>query len=350
MWKRHSAMMRYILKVFTLLLFCSVAVAQEVQDLKTSSYVDTIGSEKKLSFVHWGSYPEKELEQAFLSFSKAHLSPVTRDILIQVLSEKTSFDAEVGKEGAWLDLRLQMLKNLRAHEALTKIVPFLPAEQGDKIKIEAFFLAKDWYNGCTLVEKYPEEQEEKLFCAALIGSKEEAELLYELALEKNELSPTSLALIKGLLEKSPKPKDFPEGSLSTIQRFAAETLKWTSPIEEQKAPHYAPFGRAIHLKKVQALWEKEPLEHQNYRWVVLMTYVSLFRPDIQFVGNKNLTGKVNPLSLKLKDRPESKITGKDVLTALLFLDGQTINLYEAFLLLQKSGVDIEQWALEQINP
>ena len=54
--------------------------------------------------------------------------------------------------------------------------------------------------------------------------------------------------------------------------------------------------------------------------------------------------------MKLKDRPESSITGKDVLTALLFLDGQTVNLYEAFLLLQKSGVDVEQWALEQINP
>lgn len=349
-------MKHYIFKIFSLLLICSVAVAQEVQDLKTSSYIDTIGLEKKLSFVHWGSYPEKELEQAFLSFSKGRLSPVTRDILIQVLSEKTSFDEDVGKEGAWLNLRLQMLKNLHAHEALAKIAPFLPAEQRDKIKIEAFFLAKDWYDGCALVEKYPKAQEEKLFCAALIGSKEEAELLYELALEKNELSPTSLALIEGLLEKASKPKNFSEGSLSTIQRFAAETLKWVSPIEEQKAPHYAPFGRAIHLKKMQTLWEKEPLEHQNYRWVVLMTYVSLFRPDIQFIGNKNLKtfestkGKVNPLSLKLKDRPESKITGKDVLTALLFLDGQTINLYESFLLLQKSGVDIEQWALEQINP
>ena len=348
-------MKRYIFKILSLLLICSVAVAQEIQELETS-YADTIGTEKELSFVYWGKYPEKELEQAFLSFSKASLSPVTRNILIHVLSEKTSFDSSSKKDGMWLNLRLEMLKNLHAKEALEKILPFLPDEQSDKIGAEVLFWGKDWYKGCTLVERYPQAQEERLFCAALIGSKEEAELLYELAMEKNELSPTSQALIKGLLEKAPKPKNFSENSLTTIQRFAAEMLKWVEPVEEPKVPYYAPFGRAIHLKKIQALWEKESLERQNYRWVVLMTYVSLFRPDIQFIGNKNLkvfettTGKVNPLSLKLKDRPESKITGKDVLTALLLLDGETVNLYEAFLLLQKSGVDIEQWALEQINP
>ena len=333
---------------------CTGAWAQQVEDLKTD-YADTVGVQKQLSYVRWGHYPEKPLEQAFLSFSKSELSPVTRDILIRVLSEKTSLDNRSDKEGAWLDLRLKMLKNLNAQTALSKMLPSLPPKQANQVKWDVLFSNNDWKSVCAFIQNQSSADKERLFCAAFIGEKEKAELLYELAMEKNELSKTDISLIKGVLEKTSRPARFPEKSLSPLQRFVAETLGWISSEPEIKVPYYTPFGRAIHLGKMQKLLEKEPSDRQNYRWSVLMTYVSLFRPDIQFVGMKNLkwteatSGKINPLSIQLKDRPESDITGRDVLTALLFLDGKTVNLYEAFLLLQKSGVDVEQWALEQIN-
>ena len=348
-------MKHFIFDFFAFLLICCGAFAQQIEELP-SDYIDTVGAQKQLSFVRWGDYPEKSLEQAFIAFSKSSLSPVTRDILIRVLTEKTSLYAPSGKEGAWLDLRLKMLENAGGKKALAKMLPVLPPQKADKIRSDVLFSNGDWEKGCAFVQDQPEASEEKLLCTALVSSNEEAELMYELAMEKNELSSMNKALVKGLLEKSPKPARFSEKSLSPLQRFVAETLGWVSPQPEPEVPLYAPFGHAVHLKKMQTLWAKEPPEHQNYRWMVLMTYVSLFRPDIQFVGDKNFgplnktAGKINPLSVKLKDRPQSDITGKDVLTALLFLDGQTVNLYEAFLLLQKSGVDVEQWALEQINP
>lgn len=349
-------MKHFIFSFILLSVVCGGGVfAQQVEELSTD-YVDTVGTQKKLSFVRWGTYPEKSLEQAFIAFSKSALSPVTRDILVRVLSEKTSLGRHAENEGVWLDLRLKMLKNAGAKETLAKMLPYLPPKKADEIRSDVLFSNGDWEGSCAFIKNQSDADEEKLFCTALKGSKEEAELLYELAMEKDELSPTSVALIKGLLEKAPKPADFSESSLSSVQQFVAEHLGWILPPPKAEVPIYTPFGRAIHLKKMQKLWEKESPDRQNYRWTVLMTYVSLFRPDIQFTGMKDFVlpdasmGKINPLSVKLKDRPEGNITGKDVLTALLFLDGQTVNLYEAFLLLQKSGVNVEQWVLEQINP
>ena len=249
-------MKHFIFNFVVLVLACTGVFAQQVEDLPTD-YADTVGVQKRLSFVRWGDYTEKSLEQAFIAFSKSSLSPVTRDILIQVLSEKTSLDAHSGKDGVWLDLRLKMLKNVGAKKTLAKMLPFLPVKKADEIRLDVLFLNGDWEKGCAFIRSQHNADEEKLFCTALTGSKEKAELMYELAMEKKELSPTSVALVKGLLERSPKPAKFSEKTLTPLQRFVAETLGWISSEPGIKVPYYTPFGRAVHLEKCKRFGKKK---------------------------------------------------------------------------------------------
>ena len=137
-----------------------------------------------------------------------------------------------------------------------------------------------------------------------------------------------------------------------------ENAKIPSPYKKLVEQQFSGFGKAIDVKKLFEVWKKAGLDEQqqSYRFYLVNSYADLFLPNLRFIhkdGIWNLKSSNQNLLLQsifLKDKPETQITGGDLLLGLWLLSQQTTDISRIFVLLSKGGLNLETFVLEQMNP
>ena len=198
-----------------------------------------------------------------------------------------------------------------------------------------------------------------------MGEKDKALMAFDLWKEEHQ-GENIASFIMGRLMEIPisEPKSF--DALTVADVFVLKQLKSpylekiTLPLAWQKlsGKFYSGFGRAINATKLLEIWKNAGLteDEQAYRFYLLSSYVDLFLPDLRFIRRDILWHypmSNQTLSLRaafLKDKPESQITGFDLLLALWLLYKKSVDINNALIILSKGGVHLESYVLELLNP
>ena len=354
-----------------LFLGCSVALADVKVDNLSLSVESAYGAKKTLGFSCWGKMPFEKVVEITENLSHQRTSYELAKMTAEVLSQKTSVGCnDLTPENAqkWLNVRLQSLLNLGFYEDVISLVNNIPAAHLTTdilhIKAEAYLLSNHMQKACTIateqVGKSDYFTKMNIMCLTLNGEKEKATFAYELFKETHPDNDAFSFAMDSFLELNPK--EVKPGSFSILDVYFFKKLNLS--YDEKAVPlayvpfekkHAGLFGNAVNIKKLFDHWENVNDEEKQYRLYLLTTYRDLFREDLKFLSSSVLwnlqTSKQNytPLAVMLDDKPESQITGDDLLLSLWILSGNMIPADKAMLLLHKIGLNVEKYVVERLD-
>lgn len=334
----------------------------------SSVYLDSLGTQKRLPFTEWGEITSHNMPTLILKMSEDRSSAWASFFLKTILTQETSIQGS--QDGKGLILRLQALFNLgEFSDVLTMINQIPPAYQKESIlqlKLNTLLMMDDWEKACALADENIARsdvfwQKAKLMCQGLLGDKDKAQLSFDLWREKKKKDGFTLLMEALLYPPKSVEIDMPATPMEAflMKQLGIKARQEPAYLKKTKTPvSYPSFKSAVSVEKLLNLWQQKGLSvsKQTALLWTLNQYAQTLKPELKFIQTKSVwtlpeaDGKVLLLSLFLKDKPESEITGADLLLALYFLMSSQTNLENAFLLLHKGGLDVEQWMLEQINP
>ena len=335
------------------------------------------GLDKTLPFTSWGNeMPFDVLTQITQDLASQKQSAVLANLTAAVLIQPTFMQpagwSNVQSE-EWLLIRLKALMDLGHTDKTLQIIETIPSDFVSlailKLKMDAHFILNDWHNACKIALQNTNKDKyfahTQMLCLGLLGEKDKALMAFDLWQEENANGKTASFVMGQLMDFPVKtPDNFDDITIADIfvlkQLNSAVLDKITLPLSYQKitARTYSGFGTAINATKLLELWEKANLskEEQSYRFYLLSSYVDLFLPSIRFIRRDILWDfpmTKNNLSLRtmfLKDKPESQITGSDLLLGLWLLSQKSADINNALIILTKGGLHLENYVLEQLNP
>ncbi|MBO5997301.1 MAG: hypothetical protein J6P93_02105 [Alphaproteobacteria bacterium] len=349
--------------------------ALQVEDLSGNT-LDAIGLKKTLPFTSWGKIPFDKLKEMTLDLSRQKKSPALEKMLSEVLIQPTFIAPNVWTETQsveWMETRLQALLNMSRSDLVLQLIDQLPTgfvtNRILKIKAEALLLQDNWQPACVIALQNASKDDDwgalQMFCLGLAGEKDKAQLAFDLWQEKHKKENMPSFVMGQLMDVSVKApenkKDLTVAETYVLLQLKSAFLEdaaFPLPYQRLAERQFSGFGKAIDVKKLFEIWQKAGLdsEQQAYRFYLLVSYADLFLPDLRFIHKNGLwqnpSTKQNLLlqSVFLKDKPETQITGSDLLLGLWLLGQQTMDAGRVFLLLNKGGLDLEQFVLEQMNP
>ena len=377
---KRTWVMKYCkIKLFGFLLAFAVCFAAhsavQVEELAGDA-LDTVGLEKTLPFTAWGDIPFDHLRDMTLSLSAQKQSAALTDLTVRVLTQPTFITAgswTKAQSEEWLKTRLRALLNMGQADLVLAMIKKLPAGFVStdilKIKMDALFLLDDWQGACVIAVQNADKDaylnKAQMLCLGLMGDKDKAMLAFDMWQEEHPQKNIS-AFVMGQLMDMPVKAPDKDDALTIADTYVLLQLK--SPFLEnavfplayqrQNRRHFSGFGTAINATKLLEVWQKAGLdsETQAYRFYLVATYADLFLPDLRFIRRSALWAQpmtkqnFSPRAVFLKDKPESQITGGDLLLGLWLISQQAVDINRAFLLLGKGGLELENFVLEQMNP
>ncbi len=351
-----------------------VSAAVEVEDLQGNT-LDAYGLDKTLSFTSWGDIPFDVLKEMTQSLSKQKRSAVLANLTAQVLIQPTFITPSkwtVEQSNKWLQTRLQALLNMGRVDLVLQMIKGLPNSALNteilKIKADALFLTDDWKNACVIAVQNADKDTYlnamQMLCLGLLGEKDKAVLAFDLWREEqgaNNISAFTMGLLMDIAVDEPQKADNLTVAdtyvLSQLKSPILDKLALPLPYRRLNAHQYSGFGNAVNVAKLLERWKGQSLgdDEQAYRIYLLTSYADLFLPDLRFIRAsvlwKSTMTKPNfsPRAAFLKDKPESQISGGDLLLGLWLLSEQCVDVDRVFLLLNKGGLNLENFVLEQIQ-
>jgi hypothetical protein len=204
-----------------------------------------------------------------------------------------------------------------------------------------------------------------MLCLGVLGEQNKALMAFDLWKEeypKEQIASVVMGRLMDIpIEKPDNFKDITIADVFILKQLKSEVLNEVVlplPFQKLTGKTYSGFGSAINAAKLLELWDNANLskEEQSYRFYLLSSYVDLFLPNIRFIRQDVLWKfplTTHPLSLRtmfLKDKPESQITGSDLLLGLWLLSQKSTGIGNALIILSKGGLHLENYVLEQLNP
>ena len=365
----------FFLGAFLTLLIVPAFAQVQVEELADNT-LDAFGLDKNLPFISWGEMPFDVLTQITRDLAKQKQSAVLANLTAAVLIQPTfiqnsGWTPSQSKE--WLHLRLKSLIDLGHADTALQMIERMPADfvSSDvlKLQMDAYFVSDDWHKACGIalqnVDKDKYFNQAQMLCLGVLGEQDKALLAFDLWREENPNEKTA-SFVMGRLMDIPvdKPDNFDGITVADVfvlKQLKSDVLKDIDlPAGFKKLPGrtYSGFGTAINATKLLKLWESANLskDEQAYRFYLLSSYVDLFFPNIRFIRRDILWDfpmSKNNLSLRtmfLKDKPESQITGSDLLLGLWLLGQKSADINNVLMILAKGGLHLENYVLEQLNP
>lgn len=349
--------------------------AVQVEDLK-GNILDSFGLKKTLPFTSWGNMPFDKLKEMTLDLSVQKKSPALEKLVSEVLVQPTYITSGTWTQKQseeWMETRLQALLNMARSDLVVQIIEQLPdnfvTNRILKIKADALLLQDDWQHACAIALQNPGKDAYlstmQMFCLGLMGEKDKAQLAFDLWQEKNKGENVPAFVMGQLLDVSVKEPQKVK-TLTVAETYVLLQLKspflekavFPLPYQRLVEHQFSGFGNAIDVKRLFEIWEKAGLDEQQraYRFYLVNSYTDLFLPDLRYIYKNNLWTQPQTKqtlllqSVFLKDKPETQITGSDLLLGLWLLSKQTMDAGRVFTLLNKGGLDLEKFVLEQLNP
>ena len=360
--------------VLGMFVWSSVKADVQIEALN-DNLIDALGVEKTLPFGKWGNIAFDDLiemtNQLSIQKKSAWLAHLTATVLMQqTFMGQSDWTDEQSKR--WFLTRLNALLNMGyAKEVLVMIEKTPLSMQNNevlKLKMDALFLTEQWQDACFLaIQKSSEDvyfNHAQMLCLGLLGDRDKALMALDLWQEEySERKTASFVMGKLLGLNLPKPEKIDNLSVADVfilrQLNAKELEGVVLPLPYQLLPlqSYTDFGSAVNSQLLFDRWEKSKLsdEQKAYRYYLLRIYANMFIPDLRFIKNDFLWNKdalrmnFSLRSMFLKDKPETEITGSDLLLALWLLNEQSLNIQDAMMILFKGGLDLKNYVLEQIN-
>ena len=357
-----------------LLAFPTYAAIQ-MEDLSGNT-LDSVGLKKTLPFTLWGNVPFEKLKEMTLDLSTQKKSPALEKQVAEVLIQPTFITPSTWTEQQsvkWMETRLQALLNMSRSDLVLQMVEQLPSAFINKkilqMKADALLLEDKWQEACAIAFQNGNEDAYlntlQMFCLGLMGEKDKAQLAFDLWQEEHKDENMPSFVMGQLMDVSVKAPQKIK-SLTVAETFVLLQLK-SSFLEKAEFPlpyqklverQFSGFGKAIDVKKLFDVWQKAGLDEQQqaYRFYLVNSYADLFLPNLRFIHKNGIwnlkLSKQNLLlqSIFLKDKPETQITGGDLLLGLWLLSQQTADVDRIFILLNKGGLNLEKFVLEQMNP
>lgn len=371
----------YKIKSFVISFFITLGVlfpaysAIQVEDLGGNT-LDSVGLKKTLPFTVWGNVPFNKLKEMTLDLSSQKKSPALEKQVAEVLIQPTFITPSAWSEKQsvqWLETRLQALLNMSRSDLVLQMIEQLPPASVNKnilrIKADALLLEDDWQSACAVAIQNGSKDAYlntlQMFCFGLMGEKDKAQLAFDLWQEEHKDENVPSFIMGQLMDVSVKAPEKIK-TLTVAETFVLLQLKspllenaeFPLPYQKLVERQFSGFGKAIDVKKLFEVWQKAGLDEQQqmYRFYLVNSYVDLFLPNLRFIhkgGMWNLKSSKQNLLLQgifLKDKPETQITGGDLLLGLWLLSQQTSDVERIFVLLNKGGLNMETFVLEQMNP
>ena len=365
----------FFLGAFLTLLIVPAFAQVQVEELSDNT-LDAFGLDKSLPFTSWGNMPFDVLSQITQDLAQqkqsAVLANLTAAVLIQpTFIQNTGWTQAQSKE--WLNLRLKSLIDLGHADTALQMIERMPADfiSSDilKLQMDAYFVLDDWHKACGIalqnVDKDKYFNQAQMLCLGVLGEQDKALMAFDLWHEENRNEKTA-SFVMGRLMDIPvdKPDNFDDITIADVfvlKQLKSDVLKdidLPAGFKKLSGRTYSGFGTAINATKLLELWEKANLskDEQAYRFYLLSSYVDLFLPGIRFISRDILWDfpmTKNNLSLRtmfLKDKPESQITGSDLLLGLWLLGQKSADINNVLMILHKGGLHLENYVLEQLNP
>lgn len=351
---------------FALLAFPAWAgtVQPVVEELPTA-YLNTLGLAKKLPFTSWGDLTLRQEKELIDAVTNQADTPVLRYMVRTVLTERTALsDAEKESEERFV-ARLEGLLRLGYPSDVLAMIDLVPAalqtEKMDEIRIEALLSLRKWQQACSFIHPRINHsglywQKANMMCLALKGEQDKALLAFSLWQEEQTRPLLFTDLMDAFLNGSPLSR-LDLSTADQTELFLMRRLGILFPERKPDLTQIVPFQNAVHVERLLQNWQTAGISENErlYRLHVLFLYAQLFRPDLRFLQTQSAAdhprfqGQTSLLSFWLRDKPQSDITGADLLRALLMLSEGDVNLGNAFLILNKGGLDVEAWVLELIH-
>ncbi len=360
-FKIKIALIAFILIAFPVLAQSSSVVVEELPTV----YVNTLGLSKKLPFTSWGNLSVSEEKKLIDAVTLNQNSPVLRQMVRSVLIERTALQDKDENEEKYFLLRLSGLLQLGYFSDVLAMIEQVPpsslTDQMEQLKVEAQLFQGNWRDVCPFVHSRSAStalfwQKANIMCLALEGEQDKALLSFSLWQEEHTEPMLFTTLMDAFLNGAPLSKlDLSE--IRSIELSLMSRLGILIPKQKPEIKTIVPFQTAVNIEQLLKHWQVDgvPEQDQLYRLHVLLLYGQILRTDLNFLQTEailnlpSLDGKVSFFSFSLRDKPQSAITGADLLRALFMLSERDVNLENAFLILNKGGLDVENWVLELIH-
>lgn len=363
-------MMFFKIKIvfFVFALFITPALTEAssvvVEDLPTI-YINTLGLSKKLPFTSWGNLSVSEERHLIDSLTLYQTSPTLRQMTRAVLTERTALSGTDKNAEEHFVSRLYGLLQLGYYSDVLSMIKQVPpsslTDQMEQLKVEAQLSQGNWREICPFIRSHSAStdlfwQKGNIMCLAFEGEQDKALLSFSLWQEEHPEPMLFTSLMDAFLNGSPLAAlDLAQATqieISIMRRLGISIPKTKPAIKT-----IVPFQTAVNIEQLLEHWRRDGVQEQDqlYRLHVLLLYGQVLRTDLNFLQTDtilnlpSLEGKVSFFSFLLKDKPQSAITGADLLRALFMLNERDVNLANAFLILNKGGLNVENWVLELIH-